>query len=151
MSRTLALRETLQLLPSQTLESIEASGDCVYDCLEYLLLHYYKNKSLLDTSILSPLLHSCNSQSTTTNSADEIVIPSSQSMRDYVANQLTTEQLDMYKMYATAGLEEFSFASKISTLEELQSFAKKSGKQYGAGKCFWADEFALRTQFADLL
>jgi len=66
-------------------------------------------------------------------------------MRDYVANQLTTEQLDMYKMLASAGLEEYSFATSISNLEELQSFAKKSGKQYGAEKCFWADEFALRT------
>ena len=147
MSRTSALRETLKLQPSQTLDvkSIEASGDCVYDCLEYLLSQHYKNKSLLDTSILSPLLRSFNSQSTTTDTTYEVVIPSSQSMRDYVANQLTTEQLDMYKMLASAGLEEYSFANNINTLEELQSFAKKSGKQHGAGKCFWADEFALRT------
>ena len=146
MSRTLALSETLKLQPSQTLDvkSIEASGDCVYDCLEYLLSQYYTNKSLLDTSTLSPLLRSCNN-SQSTNTTDKVVIPTSQSMRDYVANQLTTEQLDMYKMLASAGLEEYSFATNINTLEELQSFAKKSGKQYGAGKCFWADEFALRT------
>ena len=148
MSRTAALRETLQLLSSQTLDvkSILASGDCVYDCLVYLLSWHYTNNISSETAILSSLLQSNNSQSTTTtNTTDKIVIPSPQSMRDYVANQLTTEQLDMYKMLASAGLEEYSFASSINTLEELQTFAKKSGRQYGAGKCFWADEFALRT------
>eukprot|EP00581_Thalassiosira_minuscula_P015140 CAMPEP_0183713802 /NCGR_PEP_ID=MMETSP0737-20130205/8544_1 /TAXON_ID=385413 /ORGANISM="Thalassiosira miniscula, Strain CCMP1093" /LENGTH=571 /DNA_ID=CAMNT_0025942645 /DNA_START=536 /DNA_END=2251 /DNA_ORIENTATION=- len=50
-------------------------------------------------------------------------------------------------MYATAGLDEYSVASTLTTLQELQQYVKRSGKakDCGPGKCFWADEFALRT------
>jgi uncharacterized protein YecE (DUF72 family) len=69
-------------------------------------------------------------------------------MRDYVADQLTAEQFDLYQMYAAAGVDEYSYMSMKDaprSLQELREFARRSGKQYGPGKCLWADEFALRT------
>ncbi|EJK55008.1 hypothetical protein THAOC_25308 [Thalassiosira oceanica] len=39
----------------------------------------------------------------------------------------------------------FDNGYSLDTLEDLQSFAKRSGKSNGPGRCFWADEFALRT------
>ena len=71
--------------------------------------------------------------------------PTSKSLRDYVANKLTQEQFDLYKMYAVAGLDEYRFINRLDTLEDLRTFAKRSGKSNGPGRCFWADEFALRT------
>ena len=149
MSRSSALRETLNLSPNQSLEviSIVASGDCLYDGIHELLSRHYSTKhhdnSVDNTMALPPLLQN-NNNNTDGRNKELIAIPSSQSMRDYVADQLSSEQLDLYKMYATAGLDEYKFASNL-TLEELKVFAKKSGKTNGPGNCFWADEFALRT------
>ena len=131
MSRSSALRETLNLSPNQSLEviSILASGDCLYDGIHELLSrHHYSTKhdnSVDNTMTLPPLLQ--NNNNTDGGNNRIITIPSSQSMRDHVADQLSSEQLDLYKMYATAGLEEYNFASNL-TLEELKVFAKKSGK-----------------------
>lgn len=68
-------------------------------------------------------------------------------MRDYVASKLSAEQLELYQMYSLAGLEDYSWISNesIHTVKDLQSFANRSGKEYGPGKCLWADEFTLRT------
>ena len=149
MSRSSALRETLNLSPNQSLEviSIVASGDCLYDGIHELLSRHYSTKhhdnSVDNTMALPPLLQN-NNNNTDGGNNDIIKIPTSQSMRDHVADQLSSEQLDLYKMYATAGLDEYKFASNL-TLEELKVFAKKSGKTNGPGNCFWADEFALRT------
>ena len=147
MSRPSALRDTLRLPSTQTLEvvTVLASGDCFYDCIEKLLTLQFSKCGASFFASMPPLLRSCNS--TTNGEADcgpsEIQIPSSQSMRNYVADQLTTEQLDLYQMYSTAGLHEYNFATG-QTLEDLRLFAKKSGRTNGPGKCFWADEFALR-------
>jgi uncharacterized protein YecE (DUF72 family) len=53
----------------------------------------------------------------------------------------------MYKIYAEAGLDEYAFATSMTSLEDLRHFACSSGRSrnVGPGKCLWADEFALRT------
>lgn len=38
-----------------------------------------------------------------------------------------------------------SLPNSPQSLEELKQFARASGKDAGAGKCLWADEFALST------
>ncbi len=75
--------------------------------------------------------------STTTNEANDglATAPTSQSILNYVEEQLTTKQLDLYKMYTTTGLNMDNF-SKLQSLEELQQFAKRSGNQHGSGMCF---------------
>ena len=134
MSRSSSLRQSLRLSPDDSLEvlSVEPSGDCFYDCIYALM-------SRTDTSQFSdsPLfLHTQTS------------IPSPQAMREYVADRYSQEQFDLYKMYAAAGVEEYSHMSTNGApqnLQELKDFAKRSGKQYGPGQCLWADEFSLRT------
>ena len=161
MSRPSALRETLKLPSSHSLEiiSVEATGDCFYDCIHELLTRHYECKGSTSSSsssemlaLLPPILHSFNSSSEDTEKEGvcnvndpAITVPSSQYMRNFVADQLTTEQFDLYKMYAMAGLDEYNFSTNLKTLQDLQTFAKKCGKTNGPGKCFWADEFALRT------
>ena len=132
MSRATAIRQTLRLEESIGLEvvSVEANGDCLYECIMALL----SRQNLLDES------------STKVDAPPQLrASPTSQSLRDHVANRLTQEQFDLYKMYAVAGLDEYRFINSLDTLEDLQTFAKRSGKSNGPGKCFWADEFALRT------
>ncbi|KAL9186087.1 hypothetical protein ACHAXT_005325 [Thalassiosira profunda] len=137
MSRPSALRTTLGLPPSTSLEvvSVLASGDCFFDCLHELLVRSTESTPGDDASPLLQLM--------VDRSGGGETVPSSQFMREYVADQLSSEQLDLYKMYASAGLQEYDFATGKS-LEELKEFAKRSGRTNGPGKCFWADEFALR-------
>eukprot|EP00578_Thalassiosira_sp_NH16_P030464 CAMPEP_0181077324 /NCGR_PEP_ID=MMETSP1071-20121207/891_1 /TAXON_ID=35127 /ORGANISM="Thalassiosira sp., Strain NH16" /LENGTH=643 /DNA_ID=CAMNT_0023158563 /DNA_START=134 /DNA_END=2065 /DNA_ORIENTATION=- len=155
MSRPSALRETLKLQPCHSLEvlSVLASGDCFYDCIHELLIrHDIQSEPLSGTKKLPPLLRNVYvdqsspncSESANNDGGDRSIILSSQSMRDYVADQLTSKQLDLYKMYAVAGLDEYKFSTDL-TLEDLKSYARKSGRKNGPGNCFWADEFALRT------
>ena len=140
MSRSSSLRQTLQLPADHSLEvlSIEPSGDCFYDCMHALLSKTPNIKHFSKSSLF--LRGDYGDESTT--------IPSSQLMREYVADQLTLEQFDLYQMFAAAGVEEYSFMSlkdAPQNLTELKDFARRSGRQYGPGKCLWADEFALRT------
>ncbi|KAL3801641.1 hypothetical protein HJC23_013146 [Cyclotella cryptica] len=144
MSRSSSLRQTLQLSADHTLEvlSVEPSGDCFYDCIHALLARRDATVDLTTSPMgLWSRDHDANEWSTST-------IPSSQTMRDYVADQLTSEQFDLYRMYATAGVLEYSWmtsANAPGNLQELRDFAKRSGRRHGPGKCLWADEFALRT------
>jgi len=81
-------------------------------------------------------------------SEDDYSTITPQEMRDYVADQLSSEQFDLYKMFASANVEDFAWMSlpnSPQTLDELKHFARISGKDAGAGKCLWADEFALST------
>ena len=139
MSRASSLRQTLHLSSNQSLEvlSIEPSGDCLYDCIHALISRSHDRAHFSS----SPLLHHNGTSETL------LPIPSSQTMREYVANQLGQDQFESYQMYASAGVEEYSWMlSKDApkNLEELKEFAKQSGKRHGPGKCLWADEYALR-------
>lgn len=141
MSRASSLRQTLGLSSNQSLEvlSIEPSGDCLYDCIHALISRSHDITHFSSSPLL--LLHDSGIRETS------MPIPSSQTMREYVANQLGQDQFDSYQMYASAGVEDYSWmASKDApkNLEELKEFAKRSGKRHGPGQCLWADEYALR-------
>lgn len=147
MLRTSALRETLKLHPAHDLDviSVPASGDCFYDCIRELLLRHCKKYGPMPPLILLWTTANDNAEPEASRaSRGGTEIPSSRSMRNYVAERLTSEQLDLYKMYAVAGLDEYHFSARLTTLEQLQEFAKRSGRTNGPGNCFWADEFALR-------
>ena len=105
MSRESALRTTLQL-PNDDLSlrviSVPPSGDCFYDCMHALL---NQHESLLhrdgaagsSSNYLSseaPLIAGLK-----VKSEDDYSTITSQEMRDYVADQLTSEQFDLYKMF----------------------------------------------------
>jgi uncharacterized protein YecE (DUF72 family) len=140
MSRSSSLRQTLQLSSDHSIEvlSIEPSGDCFYDSIHALLCKTADIQHFSGT----PLFMFNNGDD------DASLIPSPQTMRRYVSQQLTSEQFELYQMFAAAGVDEYSFMMAKGCpkdLPELQAFANRSGKEYGPGKCLWADEFALRT------
>eukprot|EP00984_Skeletonema_dohrnii_P007726 scaffold2834_cov103-Skeletonema_dohrnii-CCMP3373.AAC.2 len=145
MSRESALRSTLQLPDDLSLHviSVPPSGDCFYDCINALL-----NKSDASVSsylpsespLIAGLKVKCNDDDSTTITPEE--------MREYVADQLSVEQFDLYKMFAAANVEDYAWMSlpnSPQSLEELKQFARITGKDAGAGNCLWADEFALST------
>ena len=119
MSRAGAIGKTLQL-PSGCTIRVEAtvpSGDCFYDCMDLLL-----------------------------PAERALVLATPQAMRDHVASTLTTESMELYRMYAMAGVEDFAWMNHHhapTNLDELRDFARRSGKEWGAGQCLWADEHAL--------
>ena len=138
MSRSSSLRQSLQLSPNHSLEvlSIEASGDCFYDCVHALITKGDEAGRFSN----SPLFRRKNNESSSST-------PSPQTMRDYVADQMTSEQFDSYQMYAQAGVDEYTWMLRNDApknLQEMRDFARRSGKEYGPGKCLWADEFSLR-------
>eukprot|EP00986_Skeletonema_menzelii_P000456 scaffold128_cov140-Skeletonema_menzelii.AAC.32 len=147
MSRESALRATLRLPDDLSLRviSVPPSGDCLYDCIHALLK--IKNDVSAASNYVpskSPLIAGLKVKSTDDSSTT--ITP--QEMRDHVADQLSSEQFDLYKMFASANVEDYAWMSlpkSPQSLEELKQFARISGKDAGAGKCLWADEFALST------
>lgn len=146
MSRSSALRETLQLPSSADVHilSVPASGDCFFDCIHELLI--LSVSSSTNAKNVKTLCREDHDQ-LTSSIVSSINVPSSQHLRDYVASKFTNEQLESYKLYSMAGLTEYNFATSMGSLDELTQFAKRGGKSVncGPGKCYWADEFALRT------
>ena len=147
MSRSSALRETLQLSSSTNVNilSVPASGDCFFDCIHELL--FLSAASYNNNAKAKNVKTTCRREEDHDESTSSANVPSSQHLRDYVASKFTNEQLNSYKLYATAGLTEYNFATNMISLDELKQFARKSGKSFnrGPGKCYWADEFALQT------
>lgn len=151
MSRESAVRATLQLPDALSLKviSVPPSGDCFYDCIHELLK---QNESLGRSSSYVPselpLLDGFKTNDARGGSEGASMTITHQEMRDHVAYKLSSEQFDLYKMFASANVEDYSWMTlpdSPRTLEELKQFAKISGKNAGAGKCLWADEFALTT------
>jgi hypothetical protein len=59
-------------------------------------------------------------------------LASAQAMRELVASSITAELLDLYRMYAAAGVEDFAWMNHHrapANLEELREFARRSGKE----------------------
>lgn len=107
---------------------MEPSGDCLYDCLHLQLPNTAARPSAL---------------------AD------AGAMRDAVADAMTAELLELYQMYAAAGVEGYEWMHRQAptTLDELRTFARRRGRDAGPGDCLWADEHALSTlaRLADVI
>ena len=117
-SRSSGLSQTLRAPGRFVVGSVPASGDCFYDCLHLQLGPDRDLPELADAD----------------------------AMRDAVAESLNEETFELYKMFAMAGVEGYEFMRHHrapSSLEELQAFARKRGRDCGAGQCLWADEHAL--------
>ena len=118
-SRSAGLSQTLRAPGRFTVGSVPASGDCFYDCLDMQL------------------------------ESDPRAVPglaNADAMRDAVADSLNDETFELYKMFAMAGIEGYEFMCHHrapTNLDELRQFARRRGKETGAGQCLWADEHAL--------
>ena len=76
-----------------------------------------------------------------------------QALRELAADALTEETFLLYRTFAVAGVEGFSFMNSRrapQSLVELRSFARLSGGDTGAGQCLWADEFAMQARVPHL-
>ena len=69
-------------------------------------------------------------------------------MRDTVADSITQELFELMQTFAHAGVEGYEWLvhhRAPADLEEAREFARRRGKESGAGQCLWADEHALQT------
>ena len=117
MSRASAVRRRLGNLEKVSMEYIEASGDCFYLALE---------------SALSEQDGWCPYFAVST-------------MRDVVASRMTEETYQMYSLMYQQQAEGFKFMQGIEDLESLRKLIRLRGSKVGAGKCVWADGFAMET------
>ena len=118
-ARGSGVSQTLQAPGEFETKSVPASGDCFYDAMHLLLPTTERPPELYDATV----------------------------MRDTVANSLTEETFALYKMFASAGVDDFSWLSTHrapTTIDELKAFARKRGRDAGAGHCLWADEGAMQ-------
>ena len=113
-----ALCRLLQAPGRFRLGSVTPSGDCFYDCMHALLPQSGRHPDIRDAG----------------------------AMRDVVAECMNDETFDLYQMYAAAGVEDFAWMNghhAPKTLAELREYARKRGRESGAGQCLWADDFAI--------
>lgn len=102
------------------MKSVAASGDCFYDCIDMQLSGQDRPEPLADAG----------------------------AMRDTVASSITDEMYELMKVFAQAGVEGYEFLTHHrapQSLEEFRAFARRRGKDTGAGQCLWADEHAIST------
>ena len=99
-ARGSGLSQTLQAPGEFETKSVPASGDCFYDAMHLLLPAADRPPELYDAG----------------------------AMRDAAADSLTEETFDLYKMFAGAGVEDFSWLNTHrapTTLDELKAFVGK--------------------------
>ena len=120
--RPAALATALRVTGAHTVEmrAVPATGDCFYDAMHLLLPQAGRVDELADA----------------------------EAMRDTIAESITEEHFELWRMFSGAGVEDFAWLAHHrapSNLNEVRIFAKRSGKEHGAGQCLWADEHALQT------
>ena len=71
--------------------------------------------------------------------------PTPSELRAIVANSLTEETMELFRMTHEAGVGGFEFMRKISDLEALKERHLISGKDTSAGTCIWANDYAIST------
>ena len=68
--------------------------------------------------------------------------PTTQELRDTVADACDDETLESFRAARAAGLEDYDFVDDCDDLDALRARLRVPG---GAAGCVWADDFALRT------
>ena len=68
--------------------------------------------------------------------------PTTQQLRDVVADACDDETLESFRAARAAGLEDYDFVDDCADLDALRARLRVPG---GAAGCVWADDFALRT------
>ena len=66
-------------------------------------------------------------------------------LRAIVANSLTEETMELFRMTHEAGVGGFEFMLKISDLDTLKERHLISGRDTSAGTCIWANDYAIST------
>ena len=66
-------------------------------------------------------------------------------LRAIVANSLTEETMELFRMTHEAGVGGFEFMRKISDLDTLKERHLISGRDTSAGTCIWANDYAIST------
>ena len=71
--------------------------------------------------------------------------PTPSELRAIVANSLTEETMELFRMTHEAGVGGFEFMRKIFDLDKLKERHLISGKDTSAGTCIWANDYAIST------
>ena len=100
------------------------NGDCFYEAIAYAL------------SSSSDQDHDVDGDEPT---------PTPSELRAIVANSVTEETMELFRMTHEAGVGGFEFMRKISDLDALKERHLISGKDTSAGTCIWANDYAIST------
>jgi len=169
MSRAQSLRRTLRLPDDDGVDlevvAVPPSGDCFFDCVDVLLRRRRRGGSSSDGGRggIEQAEEDDDGDKNAEPPPSSPALSSSRAMRNFVADTMTQEVFDRYRMFADAGVDDFAWmnhhhrrrsgqrpATKnggpISDLEQLKEYVRRSGKDEGAGagQVYWADEHAMR-------
>lgn len=131
-SRSAALSATLQEAGSFEVGSVAANGDCFYACIEKLLCRPRLSPRAGDDSDGGI---GCGSTAETAEAVFD-----AGALRDLVADSITEERLELFRMYAAAGVEDFVWLNHRrapQTLEEVRSSHKKSTRRTNSATPRW--------------
>ena len=98
------------------------NGDCFYEAVAYAL-----------------------SSDESNDHDDDEPTPTPSELRAIVANSLTEETMELFRMTHEAGVGGFEFMRKVSDLDALKERHLISGKDTSAGTCIWANDYAIST------
>ena len=129
---TMARSGQIQLVLGEdfSVHHIHPNGDCFYEAVAYALSTDEPDAGAgaNEDEESSPTPTTC----TTT-------------LRSIVANSLTEETMELFRMTHEAGIGGFEFMRKMTDLDALKEKHLVSGKDTGPGACIWANDFCIQT------
>ena len=108
---------------------IHPNGDCFYEAVAYAL-------STDEPDAGSGANEDAESSPTPTCTT---------TLRSIVANSLTEETMELFRMTHEAGIGGFEFMRKMTDLDALQEKHLVSGRDTSPGACIWANDFCIQT------
>ena len=108
---------------------IHPNGDCFYEAVAYAL-------STDEPDAGSGANEDAESSPTPTCTT---------TLRSIVANSLTEETMELFRMTHEAGIGGFEFMRKMTDLDALKEKHLVSGKDTSPGACIWANDFCIQT------
>ena len=115
----------IEALENNLMMKMEPTGDCFYDCI--VTAFDLEDKDIRE---FTDVIKEANDDKVT-------------ALRRTAAEFLTPEVFESYKLSHKAGLVDYSFMSKVDSLEKLQEVMVQSGRDVGLHDCLWANEFEI--------
>ena len=113
---------------------IHPNGDCFYEAVAYM---YALSTDEADAGA------GANEDEESSPTPTCTTTPAT--LRSIVANSLTEETMELFRMTHEAGIGGFEFMRKITDLDALKERHEVSGKDTSPGSCIWANDFCIQT------
>ena len=127
-------RRTANMLgPRVSVQGINQSGDCFYEALAVA----FETAGQRVTEFLPPGPNPPREGERHTSAS------AVQALRNVAAEAVDQSIYDNFKYFQQAGLDDYAFMKRCSSVEDLREALRESGLQVGLSDCIWANEFEI--------